>query len=102
MILFILATIISVIPIILIKEFLRSGKYIYIGLSVISYLSLLYVYVLLFSQSKKDVSSIYVILQILQILIVMLFGIFFLKEKYNYVKILGIFLGILSISILSY
>jgi multidrug transporter EmrE-like cation transporter len=96
-----LATIIAIMPIFLIKYYILYGNYIYIGLSILSYLLLLNIYIKLFSKSDNEISTLYVILQILQILIVVIFGLIFLKEKSNIKKIIGIIMGMISIYLLT-
>ena len=49
---------------------------------------------------KGDMSNIYVILQILQILIVVIMGLLLFNEKINKKKIIGIVFGIISINFL--
>ena len=95
------ATIVAILPLFLVKQYILSGKWYYLGISILNYLILLYLYVKIFSQPNTEISNLYVLLQIIQILIVVSIGIIYYKEKSNLSKILGICLGIFSIYLLN-
>jgi hypothetical protein len=67
----------------------------YLYITSIFYLLLVIVYIKIFSQ--KEMTSSYIILQIIQILIVAFIGILMFEEKLSLNKFLGIILGGLSI-----
>ncbi len=91
----ILATILALLAIYFIKQYISNKNNIYLVLTILSYLLLIYAYIKLFE--KAEVSSTYTILQILQILIVLVMGIIFFKESINMTKMIGIILGTISI-----
>ena len=95
----IIATIIAILPIILIKKYIMNKQIIYLILSLILYFLLLLSYIKLFE--TEDVSSTYTILQILQILIIISAGLLFFNEPITSNKILGIVFGLLSIYLLN-
>jgi multidrug transporter EmrE-like cation transporter len=100
-----IATIVALLPPILIKKYnieKYDNKYawLYLIISGILYLILLFSYVKLFD--NRELGLYYVILQILQIIIMVLIGIFFFAESTDIVKIIGIALAVISVIILSY
>ena len=96
--LIIIATIIALIPIVFIKQYIITKKFNYLIFALLTYIILIICYIKIFS--NKAISSTYIILQILQILTMVVIGILLYKEKINFNKIIGIFLGIISIKIL--
>jgi drug/metabolite transporter (DMT)-like permease len=94
----IIATIIALIPIVFIKQYIITKKFNYLIFALLTYIILIICYINIFS--NKAISSTYIILQILQILTMVVIGILLYKEKINFNKIIGIFLGIMSIKIL--
>jgi multidrug transporter EmrE-like cation transporter len=90
------ATIIALLPVIFIKKYINTKNNIYLLLSLVLYILLIGAYIKLFSQGI-DVSTVYTLLQILQILIVFLVGIFYFKENVTRNKILGTIFGIFSV-----
>ena len=86
--LIIFASIIALLPLYFIKKYIQTNKKYYIGISIILYCILTYLYINIFR--KGDLSSFYVILQILQILIVVVAGVLLFNEKINKKKIFGI------------
>jgi multidrug transporter EmrE-like cation transporter len=98
-ILLLFATCIALLPIIFIKYYIKTNKYIYLCLALICYILLLISYIKIF-RTGQEISTIYIILQILQILIVFIVGILLFSEKINKNKIIGSGLGILSIYLL--
>ena len=75
-----------------------NNNNIYILLALFTYVVLIFSYIKIFNNT--EVSSSYTLLQILQILIVVIFGLFFLDEKITLYKISGIITGIASIYLL--
>jgi len=75
----IIAPISAIIPIVLIKEYTLSKNVLLLIGSVICYLVLLYSYIIIFKDNK--VSSTYTIIQVVQILIILVAGLLFFKEK---------------------
>jgi len=94
----IIATIVAVLPIFFIKKYINSNNLIYLFIASSCYYLLLYSYVNIFR--KKEISSTYVLLQILQILIVIIPSMLFFNEVVTMYKMIGITLGIISIYIL--
>ena len=96
---FIIGSISAIIPLILIKEYILNKNIILLFLALLCYLLLMISYLNIFNTNK--VSTSYTIIQIIQILIVLLFGIIVFKEKINFRILLGILLAFLSIYFLS-
>jgi multidrug transporter EmrE-like cation transporter len=90
-----LATIIAICPTILIKEYTISDKTEYLIYALLLYICLICVYVKIYKDA--ELSNIYTILQISQIIVIILFGIVMYNEKINANKIIGISLGMSSI-----
>ena len=98
LIMIILASIVALLPLYFIKKYIQTNKKYYIGITIILYCILTSLYISIFR--KGDMSNIYVILQILQILIVVIMGLLLFNEKINKKKIIGIVFGIMSINFL--
>ena len=96
--LIIIASIIALLPLYFIKKYIQTNKKIYIFISILLYCIMTFLYIKIFR--KGDISSYYVILQILQILIVVVMGFILFNEKINIKKIIGIIFGIISINFL--
>lgn len=97
--LLILSSFITIISLFLIKDYIINKNFVNIILSALLYLSLIYVYIKLFEDG--EISSLYVILQIIQILVVSIIGIAIYREQLTYNKMIGIFAGITSVYFLS-
>ena len=97
--LIIIASIIALLPIFFIKEYIRTNKNIYIVISLIFYVCLAICYINIFKQT--EISSSYTLLQIIQILIIAVSGIFVYKETINIKKIIGIISGITATYLLT-
>jgi multidrug transporter EmrE-like cation transporter len=93
------ATIVAILPIVTIKQYLITNEYLYIVLTMLLYSVLMISYVNILKTS--EVSKIYPILQILQIIIVIIYGIVLLDETLYTEKIIGIGCGFISIYLLS-
>jgi len=92
------SSVIAVIPIFLIKKYISTDNFQWIYLCGLLYLCLIYIYVKLFE--KNQVSSNYIILQIIQILLVLGVSYFAYGELHNTKKIIGVGLGIGCIGLL--
>lgn len=98
-ILIIITSVIALLPIFLIKKYINTKNKSYLLLAGFFYLLLLLSYIKIFSRS--EITSMYTLLQIFQILIVALVGILVFKETLNSNKIMGILTGILCIYFLT-
>ncbi len=95
----ILGIITSASPVLLVKEYIRSSKQHFIILALLSYIMLLFIYIHLFK--NNEISKVYSLIKILQLVIVVLISIQFYNEKVNKNKIIGLIAGIVSIIYLS-
>jgi len=95
----IISTIASASPVLLVKEYIKSNKFIYIIIAVASYFTLLLTYLYLFK--KNEISKIYSLIKIAQLLLVSVIAIQLHNEKINKNKIIGLGAGIVSIIYLS-
>ena len=93
-----IATIIAILPLIFIKKYINTKQVYNLIIALVLYIFLLLSYVKLFE--KGELSSIYIILQILQIFLVLFAGVLFFKESINMTKIIGIILGSISVYLL--
>jgi drug/metabolite transporter (DMT)-like permease len=98
-ILLIITSIVALLPIFLIKKYINTKIKSYLYLAGFFYLLLLLSYIEVFSRS--EITSSYTILQILQVLIIALVGIFVFKEHFNKNKIIGIISGVICIYFLT-
>lgn len=96
--LIILASVIALLPLYFIKKYIQTNKKYNIMVTILLYCILTYLYIRIFSQ--QEISSYYVILQILQILIVVITGLLLFNETINKKKIIGIIFGIIAINFL--
>ena len=96
--LIIIASIIALLPLYFIKKYIQTNNKINIIITLVLYVILTGLYIKIFTE--KELSSYYILLQILQILIVVVIGIVIFNEKINIKKILGLLFGIISISFL--
>ena len=92
----ILATFVALVPLPLIKSYTVSGGNHKIIAALFFYSLLAYCYIKIFSVTS--VSKSYTLIQVLQVLVVVLFGYFYYSEEVNW---LGIILGLVSIYLLS-
>ena len=96
--LIIIASIIAILPLYFIKKYIQTNKKLYIFITILLYYTLTFLYIKIFR--KGEMSSYYIILQILQILIVVIMGLILFNETINIKKIMGIIFGIISINFL--
>lgn len=94
-----IATIVAILPIIAIKQYLVKNESMYIVLTMLLYFILMISYINILKAT--EVSKIYPILQVLQILIIIIYGIFFLGETLYTEKIIGIIFGLAAVYLLS-
>ena len=94
----ILSTIIAILPLIFIKRYIINKEFYNLIIAFILYILLLLSYIKLFE--KGEISSIYIVLQILQIFLVLVVGVLMFNDSINNTKILGILLGSASIYLL--
>ena len=94
----ILASLIALLPVFLIKKYTKTDNMMYIIFALCSYILLTYFYIKIFRVG--ELSTYYIILQILQIVLVIIGSMILFNEEINKRKIIGIILGIISIYIL--
>ena len=90
------ATLVALVPLPLIKSYISSGGNHKIIAALLCYALLAYCYIKIFSVTS--VSKSYTIIQVLQVLVVVLFGYLYYAEEVNW---WGILFGVLSIYLLS-
>ena len=93
-----IATIIAILPLIFIKKYIMNKEFYNLVIALVLYILLLLSYIKLFE--KGELSSLYIVLQILQIFLVLVVGILMFNESINMTKIIGILLGSVSIYLL--
>jgi len=96
---FLIAAIAAALPIPFIKIYTETKKFIWIFLSMFSYLILILSYSIILTD--KNISIIYPILKVLSVIIVVIAGIIVFKNNLDMKTIIGIIFGIISIYILS-
>jgi len=93
------ATIIAILPIYFIKQFLLTNEISNLFYALLLYIILIKSYIEIFKQ--KQISSSYTLLQITQILLVVIGSVIFFNEQLSYKKISGVLLGLLSVYLLN-
>jgi multidrug transporter EmrE-like cation transporter len=96
---FFVAAIAAAIPIPFIKFYTETHNKFWIILSVISYVTLVYAYSIILSH--KNIAIVYPVLKVLSVLIVIITGLLVFNNKLDFTTMVGIFLGISSIYLLS-
>jgi len=96
--LYVSEVILSSLPIIFVKYYLKTDNIIWMFLAVIFYTTLIYIYT--FALKNKDVTISYIIIQISTIILICLIDIFNLKTVFTMKSVIGIILGIISIILL--
>lgn len=90
------STIVAILPVIFIKKYIITKNYYYILISLILYVLLALSYINIFKEGI-ELSIVYTLLQILQILVIFFVGVTYFKEPINQNKIIGTILGISSV-----
>jgi len=93
--LLLLQTIISIVPLVLIKQYIISTNYLLLILCLICYSIMIVLYIKLLRTNA--LSKLYPVIQILQVIIVVLIGFLFFHEKLTLEIITGIILGLTGI-----
>ena len=96
---FFIAGIAAAMPIPFIKRYTETGHFIWILLSGLSYVLLIYAYTIVLS--NKNIMIVYPFLKVLSVLLVILFGYIWFHETLNIKTTIGIILGLASIYLLS-
>ena len=95
-----IGAVISIIPAYFIKKYNITKKYIWLFLSMLCYLILMFAYSKLFV-NNHNIVSIYQIIKILSMILSAFFGLMVLGNEINLKKTVGIMLSIISIYLLS-
>ena len=96
---YIIATIVALLPIYLIKQYVISSNAIYLLAVMTLYIIMMVSYIEIFKQD--EVASSYTILQITQILTVVIMGLLFFDEKLTLNKTIGLCFGLTSVYLLT-
>ena len=96
--LLVITTIIALLPIFFIKKYIITNDKKYIMISLFLYILLLISYIKIFRIG--EISSIYVILQISQIIVIVIGGLIFFNEKITKNKIIGVIFSVIAINYL--
>ena len=94
----IFATVIAITPLYFIKKYIQTNNIIFLIVALVLYIVLIKSYIEIFQ--LKEISSSYTILQITQILLVVVGGIFIFNEKLTMIKIIGIICALTSVYLL--
>lgn len=90
------STTVAILPVVFIKKYILTKNYNYILVSLIFYVLLAISYINIFKEGI-ELSIVYTVLQILQILVIFFVGIFYFNENISLNKIIGTVLGISSV-----
>ena len=93
----IFTAILAVMPILLVKYYLKTHNKLFLLVAFGVYLCMTYGYYLLFINPDSDISIIFTLLLLLKILLVFFIGILVLNESVTKYKIIGTLLAITSI-----
>jgi drug/metabolite transporter (DMT)-like permease len=93
--LLLLQTIISIVPLVLIKQYINNNNYLLLLLCLLCYSIMIFIYIKLLR--NNGLSKVYSLIQILQVIIVVLIGTLFFHEKLTFEIITGIILGLTGI-----
>jgi multidrug transporter EmrE-like cation transporter len=96
---FIIGAITSALPAPLVKYYLKTDRSIWIIISIISYVTLIFVYTVILKD--RNVTITYAILKVLSIIFTAGLDIFIFKTKFSLKTIIGIVLAIVSVILLS-
>ncbi len=92
-----IATIFAILPVMLIKKYIQTKNTWYLFATVSTYIFLMIAYINLLGLGNVEVSSVYTLLQIMQILAAFIVGVVYFKEKIHRNKLIGTGLGIAAI-----
>lgn len=101
---FIIAVLTSSLPAIFMKKYIvttnnsKMSPWMWVVLSLISYMILIYCYSIILQ--GNDLGSYYAILKIMSVIFVVIVSVYF-SEKLSYKKMFGLFIGLISVYILS-
>lgn len=96
---FFIAAVAAALPIPLIKQYTNTKQWIWIVLSIVSYLCLITAYSIVLKD--ENITIVYPILKVLSVIVVVLSGLVFFYNSFDMKSLIGILFGILSIYILS-
>ena len=96
---FILLPIIAILPVFLIKNYLKFKNNKYLLYTFISYIGLTYLYINLLKDC--DISKIFCISQVIQILLIVIGGFFLYSEKITKNKVIGVSTSFIALYFLS-
>lgn len=88
------AAIIELLPIVFIKEYTSSFNLCYFFLIILCYIILIALYINICKMS--DIADSYTFLQIVQILVIVVIGIFYYKETMDITKAIGVTLALIA------
>lgn len=94
-ILLIIATIVALMPVFLIKKYILTNNKNFIYLTIFFYMLLILSYIKIFTLG--EISSLYTILQITQIIVVVIGGLILFREKLTKNKLIGLSASIIAI-----
>ena len=98
---FFIGTIASATPAPFVIYYLQTDNSIWLMLSSISYLVLVFVYTNLLKSKEINLTAVYSILKVSAILLTMGIDVFIFKEKFTTKTIIGIILAVISVFLLS-
>jgi multidrug transporter EmrE-like cation transporter len=92
-----IATFFAILPVMFIKKYIQTNDISYLFGTISTYIFLMIAYMKLLELGSVEVSSVYTLLQIMQIIAAFLVGILYFKEKIYTNKLIGTGLGIAAI-----
>ena len=95
----VLSTILTATVIPIIKKYILTKNLLWIGLAILWYMAILWLYTIILS--VNDISIIYSILKVIDLLLVVGFGVLMFKESLTMRQIIGIVLAIIAVLLLS-
>jgi len=93
--LILIGSIIAILPIILLKKYIKNNNNIYLLITLLTYLALMRTYIEIFNNG--EVSKTYGTSQVIQLVISMMIGIFYFNESLTINKIIGLIAGLISV-----
>ena len=97
--LILLQTVISLIPVILIKKYITNKNNLLLCICLLCYLIMMILYIKILKTG--ELSKVYSVIQVLQVVIVVLVGVLFFHEKLSFEVVTGIIMGLVSIYLLT-